>query len=526
MNIFFIGMVISMLVYIVLGVFISRGVKNANDYYVAGRKAPTILIVGSLVASYCSSGLFMGDAVESYNGFFAPVMILTTMQTAGYIFGSVFFGRYLRRSSVFTIPEFLGKRFCSSRMRALSSFVAIVTMTLYLLGCMQGIGVLMNAVTKLDYNICILLALITFTTLTVLSGSKGVLITDTIMFGIFTVASLVFVVVVANKAGGWYSGMKELALSGLADLSWSGDLNHLYPTGAQNFIWAFLYGLVWMFVCATGPWQSSRYLMAKNEHIVIRSSVWAALGVFALEFFVCLGINFVHVFAPDFSDNSFIIVWTSMNVLPVFLGVIMLTGILAAAISSATTFLSLISSSVTNDILKVEDSKGKVRVGRITTIIISLLVMLLAYFNPPQIFWIMSMGGAIIASAWFPVCIASIWYKKMTKTGAFLGMLFGLLGCGITKFYSVFFGFVFPVWLDPFVIGVIADIVGIFLGSKFTVVSRDEKKARDELFIVPQEELDESDMKKTKRSILLMPVFGIAVSLILFLFWVFPYAWV
>lgn len=55
MNIYFMGMILSMIVYIVLGLVISRQVKDVNDFFVAGRQAPTFLIVGSLVASYCST---------------------------------------------------------------------------------------------------------------------------------------------------------------------------------------------------------------------------------------------------------------------------------------------------------------------------------------------------------------------------------------------------------------------------------------------------------------------------------------
>ena len=59
------GMMVSLIGYILLGVFVSRKVKNANDYYVAGRRAPAVLIAGSLIASYTSTGLFMGDAANN-----------------------------------------------------------------------------------------------------------------------------------------------------------------------------------------------------------------------------------------------------------------------------------------------------------------------------------------------------------------------------------------------------------------------------------------------------------------------------
>lgn len=107
MNIYFIGMCIAMSLYIVVGFIISRKIKDANDFYVAGRRAPVLLIAGSMIASYTSTGMFMGDAAQCYEGALSPVIILAGMQTAGYMIGAVFFGRYLRRSRVLTIPEFL-----------------------------------------------------------------------------------------------------------------------------------------------------------------------------------------------------------------------------------------------------------------------------------------------------------------------------------------------------------------------------------------------------------------------------------
>jgi len=188
MNIYFIGMCLSFVAYIIIGFVISRKVKDANDFYVAGRRAPVILIVGSMIASYASTGMFMGDAGEYYSGLFSPMTILATMQVTGYIYGAVFFGRYLRRSKVMTIPEFFGTRFQSEAVRKLATVTAIITMTVYLLSVMQGIGTLMNVVTGVNYNLCIVLALIAFLVVSVASGASGVLITDTLMFAIFTIA--------------------------------------------------------------------------------------------------------------------------------------------------------------------------------------------------------------------------------------------------------------------------------------------------------------------------------------------------
>ena len=104
------------------------------------------------------------------------------------------------------------------------------------------------------------------------------------MFSVFTVALIISVFVITGKAGGWYSVVEQLKhfeIKGL--LAWSGNLNYMYPTGIENVIWGIVYGIVWLSVCMVGPWQSSRYLMAKNEHTVIRSSLFSAFGIFALQ---------------------------------------------------------------------------------------------------------------------------------------------------------------------------------------------------------------------------------------------------
>ena len=524
MNIYFAGMIISMAAYIVLGFVISRSVKNANDFYVAGRNAPTLLITGSLVASYCSTGLFMGDVGEAYDGFYVPVLITVAMLVTGYVLGSIFFGKYLRRSKVLTMPEFFGKRFRSRKMKILSSLTGLVIYLVYMLSIMQGIGTLMNYVTGVHYNVCILLALITFTILTVTSGSKGVLITDTIMFGLFTVAAVIGAFVIVNKAGGWTEAVRSVTQINPDIFSWHGNLNHYYPTGTENMIWALMTGFTWITVCMVGPWQSSRYLMAKNEQAVIRSSCLAAFFVFLIEFLMMTVGAFLTKFQPDMPGPSYAMIWGATNLLPALLGVLLLTGVLAAAISSATTFLSLISSSIANDLFEIRDEKKKVSTGRIAIGISSAVILLLAVFNPPDIYVIMCLSGTVVVCAWFPVCVASIWSKRVTKTGAFCGMLCGFLGCAAVKIYSTVSGASIPIYLDAFFVGLVMNVLGLIIGSAFTKVSPEEKEEHEKLMVTPPEERDLQETKITRRFLTGYIFTGAVIMLLLLFLWAVPYA--
>lgn len=528
MNIYLIGMIISLVVYVLIGFVISRTVKNAEDYYVAGRRAPVFLISGSMIASYCSTGLFMGDAGQAYIGAFVPLIIVTTMQVGGYLFGAVFFGRYLRRSKALTIPEFFGRRFNSGAIRILATITAIVTMTVYLLSVIQGIGTLMTAVTGLDYKWCLIIAMVVFTTVTVVGGSSGVLITDTLMATIFTIALLIAVFSISNNTGGWFDSIASLASNPATTnfLSWAGEPGSLFESGGMNMIWAFVNGIVWFSVCMVGPWQSSRYLMAKNEHTVVRSSFISALGIFLLEILVGLVAVMINIVNPDIvaqtGSASNVMIWAAMNIMPKILGVILLTGVLAAGISSATTFLSLIGSSFANDILKKE-GKSAINVGRITMIVVSLIVLGIALLNSPSIYWVMIFGGSLVGSTWMPVALASVLSKRITKKGAFWGMLAGFIACVAIKFFSTFSGISLPAYLDPSLIGMVCNVIAMVIADRFSRVTEEEILFRQKMFIVPDEEKDPVEVRKTLRATKWSFLIGVFAIIFMLVLWVIPY---
>lgn len=522
---YIVGISITFILYIIISLFISKRVKTANDYFVAGRNAPTMLITGSLVASFIGVGLFMGDVGEAYSGFFAPILVAVGVLSVGYIVGSVFFGRYLRRSNCSTLPEYFGNRFNSKAMRILATVTSVFIMLVYSLSCVQGIGTLMSSVTGISYNICIIIVVIVFTLITLFSGAKGVLITDTIMFGIFSVAAIIGALMIAKVAGGWTKTVTEMANYEIIPniLAAGGNPDYFYPTTTENMIWAVGYGVAWMAVLMVAPWQSSRYLMAKNEHTVVRSSIIASASIFIIEFLMCMAGVFTNKINPNLENPSNALIWASMNIMPSILGIIVLSGVLASGISSATTFLSLISTNITKDILKIEKEKTQLIVGRLAVLVVAVVVCLLCVFNPPQIFWITYLGATIVACSWLPVSIASVWSKRVTKTGAFLSMLLSFIVSSVMKIYTALANITLPIYFDPFFIGIAVSIVSLVLGSAFTKVTPKENTEREKLFIIPEEEKNPKEIKKTKQMVLITIPMGAVITVLLLVLWVLPY---
>lgn len=528
MNAYLIGVIIALIIFITVGVIAGRKVEDTNDYYVAGRRAPIILIVGSLIASFLSTGAFLGDTGEVYGGFFMSIVIVGVLQASGYVYGANLFGKYIRRAEVNTVPEYFGKRFSSKRLRMLASITLIFAVTAYMLSAMQGISTLMTSITGLNYKVCVIIAWLSFTIFTVYSGSKGVLITDTIMFLIFLLAALIGIPYIVNAAGGWNEAITVLAQNTTRPgiIAWTNNLEYMYPTGWQNLIWAIVYGIVWAIVVMVSPWQTSRYLMAKDEHTVQRSAIWASMGVVTVTTALYFSAAFIYKINPNIESQSTSIIWGAMNVMPPIIGVVMLTGILSAGVSSASTFLSLIGSSLTNDILdskKTDNVKQNLKISRIGMAIVSVIILILAFFNPPQIFWIMYFGGTVIASAWGVVALTSVWSKKMSESAAFWGMLLGFFGCVIPKTYSALSGVTLPIYLDPFLIGIVMSIVGIVIGNKLNSASKADIAEYEMLHIRPASEKDPEKDKKTRNLMYLYLMFGVALGLFFIFFYALPY---
>ena len=209
MDIYTTTIAISIAIYIAIGSYAGRGVKRLDDYYVAGRRAPTLIIVGTLVASLMSSTMFLGEAGFAYAGQAGPYVLFPQTSCIGYVVGAILFGRYLRRSRATTVAEFFGKRFASARVQAIAGITIIFALGGYLLAVTQGAAILMSQPTDLSYVQGIVIAWLSYTSFTMYSGSRGVILTDTLMFLLFAFASIAAIVYLPSHFGGcfpdWYS---------------------------------------------------------------------------------------------------------------------------------------------------------------------------------------------------------------------------------------------------------------------------------------------------------------------------------
>ncbi len=528
MSAFFLGIVVSIVIYLGVGWYAGRKVKHLDDYYIAGRNAPTLLIIGTLVASFLSTNAFIGEAGMSYSGHGPLIVIMTTLNATGYIVGALFFGRYLRRSRALTVPEFFYARYQSHRLQAFAGLTIVFGLSCYLLAVTWGVSLIISQVTGLSGAKTIFIAWFGYTLFTLYSGSRGVILTDTLMFLLFTAVALLALYFVIDASGGWRASVEQLAVfEAKPDLiSWHGVIgpDYSWKTPSEALAWALILGFAWGMVVAVSPWQSSRYLMARSEHVVIRSACGAALAMFVLYLVITFGATSVNLSKADIEPVDSVMIWAAMNLMPTLAGVLLVTGIMAAGLSSASTFLSLIGFSVSNDLLRhSSDPDQLLKTTRRTMVAVGLLVLIFAQILPSNIFWITYFAGPMFASAWGPVAFMSIWSARITEAGAFWGMVAGFASNLATNALSLIGGVEFPVYLDPILVGAAVSLLTIITVSRGGEVSEQEHDYRQELHKVPGSELEPSELGRTLAWTRALMVAGLIVMIILTLFYARPY---
>ena len=91
--------------------------------------------------------------------------------------------------------------------------------------------------------------------------------------------------------------------------------------------------------------------MAKSEHVVLRASIYTCVVVIFLQILIYGIGGFINLANPNIDPVETVLIWAATNIVPSFLGALLVAGIVAAALSSASTFLSLVGFSVSRDLM-------------------------------------------------------------------------------------------------------------------------------------------------------------------------------
>ena len=142
------------------------------------------------------------------------------------------------------------------------------------------------------------------------------------------------------------------------------------------------------------------------------------------------GIAYTAKTGQILDDPETIFIFLSQILFSPLIAGFLLAAILAAIMSTISSQLLVTSSSLTEDLYKTflhKDASDAQQIlfGRTSVAIVALVAIFLAYDRDSSILSLVSNAWAGFGAAFGPVIIASLYWKKMTRNGALLGMITG-----------------------------------------------------------------------------------------------------
>ena len=467
------GTIISLSVYFLamlgIGLYAYKNTsEDSSGYLLGGRQLSPAVTALSAGASDMSGWMVMGLPGALYLTGLANIWIAVGLTIGAYVNYLVVAPR-LRAytelaSNSITLPAFFENRFedSSRLLRIISSVVIIIFFTVYTSSGVVGGGKLFESSFGLSYELGLYVTAGVVVAYTLFGGFLAVSMTDFVQGCIMFIA-LVLVPMVVWIEFGSISALTETIRS--VDAS---RLNLLAGTTALGIISSMAWGLGYF----GQPHIIVRFMAIRSvkdikvaRRIGMSWMIVSLIGAVSTGFF---GIAYVAKHNIALNDAETIFIVLSQVLFHPLIGGFLLAAILAAIMSTVSSQLLVTSSSLTEDFYKAflkKDASEKelVLIGRICVAAVALVAIAMAYNRDSSILSIVSNAWAGFGSAFGPLIIFGLYWKRMTFSGALAGIVVGTV--------TVLFWIYGPVTIDgKSLSSFIYEIVPGFVFSSIAIV--------------------------------------------------------
>lgn len=430
---------------------------NLSDYILGGRKLGSWVTAMSAQASDMSGWLLIGlpgTAYLVYEGTQEAIWTAIGLMLGTYL-NWLFVAKRLRRytgvTNSITLPDFFENRFKDSRhiLRTISAVFTVIFFLIYTASQFAAGGKLFSTVFGMNYTTGLVIGAIIILCYTAMGGFTAVCWTDTIQGTIMFFALIIIPVMAMFQMGG-VEGISER----LADVT--PESLGFFPE-EQGHINTMLLAssLGWGLGYFGQPHILVRFMAIESPEMIKKSRIIAMFWVIVtLTAAVAIGV-IGRAYMPDLSDGEVIYMSMINDMFPDVVAGILLTAILAAIMSTASSQLLVTASSVARDLYatafkKDTESQRMVWTSRITVVLVAVIAIALAIDPKSSVFGLVACAWGGFGAAFGPMIIFSLFWRRMTKQGAVAGMLVGgitdllfyYMEGGIWDIYEIIPGFI------------------------------------------------------------------------------------
>jgi len=474
---------ITFLIYISIAIWSKA--SSTNEFYIAGKGVSPLANGMATAADWMSAASFISMAgIIAFAGYDGSVYLMGW--TGGYVLLALLLAPYLRKFGKFTVPDFIGERYYSTQARLVAVFCALAVSFTYVAGQMRGVGIVFSRFLEIPIESGVVVGMVIVLFYAVLGGMKGITYTQVAQYCVLIFAFMVPAFFISFQMTGNFipqigmgsnvnDGSGMYLLEKLDLLSKDLGFNE-YTSGSKSVLDIFCITLALMVGTAGLPHVIVRFFTVKRVRDA-RKSVGLALLFITILYTTAPAISVFSklnlidtVSEKEYSsmpewfknwENTGLIVYEDKNDdgiinynnssqneliidndimvlanpeianLPAWVIALVAAGGLAAALSTAAGLLLVISTSVSNDLIKKIfmpniSQKKELLIARISSFF---AVIVAGYFgiNPPGfVAAVVALAFGLAAASFFPAIILGIFSKRINKEGAISGMVVGI----------------------------------------------------------------------------------------------------
>lgn len=464
-------------IYIVIALYItflsrSGKVESMSGYFLGNRKMNGFISALSYSATTYSAFMMLGLAGLTYRGgvgalgfeiiYFAGVTLVAFFGPRFWLVG--------KKYGYVTPSEMLGGRYDQKLVATVVSIACCIFLIPYSAVQLTGVGYLLQGMTNggISFTTGVLIATVLAIVFSFFAGIRSVMWTDSLQAIVMIVASTAVVLVIIQGLGGFGQFFNTL------------ESNHpesLVVPGNGFFSFATFLSLTipWLFFSLSNPQVSQRLFMPSSLGS-LRSML---LGFLIFGFIYTLVsvlwgysslIMFPGLANPDVATPSLL----SSDLVPPILGIIVMVGIMAAAISTIDSILLTLSSLFARDVYgnlkRGTDDKRQLAVGKMIIPIIAVMAFAFAQLelNLIAVLSVASSAGLIVT---VPAIIGTFFWKRGTAAGVITSVVASGLLVLVLEFWKIK-----PWGLGSGVWGLIASSI-LFIGVSLITKAPTQKAA-------------------------------------------------
>ena len=412
-----------------IGWYAGRKTNSIGEFFVLSGKAGVLVSGIAYFSTQFSMGTFLGTPGTIYGVGYAGMAISVPGAVFCMILPALLIGRKLitlgHKYGFLTMADYLTDRYHSKKMSGVLGVMMLFFLVPMMGAQIIGAGVIVHVFTGLPEWVGVVGMGIIVILYCMSGGMKGAMMTDVIQ-GSLMIATAVVTFIVSVVMGGGFSNINHTLQS----------MNEAYLTfpGANGYMpWTYYVSniVLWSFFTMGQPHLFTKFFAMKDHKTMFKAILLGTAGMFfSATLIEWAGVNGIASIQNIEKADQIIPMILQRGMNP-FLASIFIAGIVAAGMSTIDGILVTTTGAVTRDIYqkiinKDATDENVMKLSKVVTVIIGIIVICFGVFQPGSIFEINLFAFSGMAIFVVPI-LFGIYWKKATAKGAIASVIVGII---------------------------------------------------------------------------------------------------